>query len=579
MKLNHSIVQVMAKNGQPTLKVNDVYLHSTYDPGREAERLAANHFKPGHFHVLIGFGLGYLAQSLFEKVAVKDYLLIIEPNPQVFHCALDQQDFSALIESSQVGFVVGEELAGLDYYFALAVSHYQTQPIFIESPNYTQLYPNLFAKIKQILMDALQVERLNANTGLYFAGDWQRNYLHNLYPAVAAQPFLALVNKLRCPVMVVAAGPSLSKQIPLLQTVQNRALILCAGTAIIPLLAAGIRPHAIVCVDGGEANYRLFKDLAIGDIPLIYTPIVHHGIVAEHRGPQVVFNHLPPDSALVSWTERFLGKKLGYLFGGASVATFCFAIAAQMTSGPICFVGQDLAYTGNQSHAANHQSSRSISSAELDNDGRHFKVQGYFGDEVVTDKLLFSMKKTLEKYLLHLRQNGDYRPVINATEGGAMIEGMQNMPLQEFLANDCQEDYSPQLKELFLQPDPNSIDWDHYDRLLYQEQKKLRQIKELCSKAIKKIKGIKVERETIDASIITQLDKTDKKLQALLENNLMYFVLQPALLRVRHSFPEQPQETPAERCRRILNKSRALYEDIYRVTIYTEECLQEVLAK
>ncbi|AEG59490.1 6-hydroxymethylpterin diphosphokinase MptE-like protein [Desulforamulus ruminis] len=577
----HALTPVTARNNQPSVKVGDYFLHSPYDPEKEAERLANNHFKSGHFHILIGFGLGYLARKLFNKFTdKKDYLLIIEPNLEVFQYALTTIDFEPLIKSNQVGFVVGEKLPELNKYLELYINNYFKEIVIIELPNYSQLYPDLVLKIKNILTETTRDSLLNINTVHFFASDWQQNFMENLFRAIKSKPFLDLLNKLSCPIIIVSAGPSLTKQISLLHTVQNKAFILCAGSAITPLLAAGVRPHAVVSIDGGETNYHIFRELDLNTIPLIYDLVVHRRIVAEHNGPQVVFSSIPTESGLAKWTRHFLRKEIGYLLGGASVANFCIDIACKITSGAICFIGQDFAYTENKSHADNHKNIKNLSGTEIRNNERYFEVKGYFGDTVLTDTPLQAMKRAFEEYILVRRQTGDQRSIINATEGGALIEGAQNMAFKEFIDTYCTLDYSQEISNLFLnEEESENIDWCHYDKIINGERKKLLKIIELCQKANKKIGGIKPGQETIDADVLIYLDKIDKKLQSLLKKDLMHYILGPVAFRAERRFPEQARESRSERCQRILTKSKALYQDIYEASLFTEKCMEELLDK
>lgn len=70
----------------PTLQVNDVYLHSLYDPVTEAKRLidsaGLDKTRPV---LLLGLGLGYVVKQLLEQGYE---VLVLEPNPAVAYYAL-----------------------------------------------------------------------------------------------------------------------------------------------------------------------------------------------------------------------------------------------------------------------------------------------------------------------------------------------------------------------------------------------------------------------------------------------------------------------------------------------------------
>lgn len=569
------VTLIISKSNLPTLKVGDYLLHSSYDPVKEAKRLAEIHYKKNHFHILFGLGLGYLAKELFAKMGEKDFLLIIEPDRKVIHFAFKDVDLDTLIKSRQVMFSNGEDLSALAEILSFYMRDgYLGKINFIESPNYSKLYPDLAREIIKLLKESSMLELINVNTFHAFAQIWQKNYLLNLYHTVPAKPFSSLAGRLSCPVIIAAAGPSLSKQLPLLRSIQNRAFILCAGSAINSLLQGGVIPHAVVTVDGGEANYRHFKELNIDSIPIIYSLSAHREIPNHHRGIQVIFNET--NSKLAQWTDQALGRDLGSAKGGQSVANYCFDIACQMGSGPVCFVGQDLAYTDNMTHASGNINKKELDPEEIANQIKYTMVKGYYEDLVLTDYIFLGMKKTFEHYIDLLRKQGDNRPIINATEGGAMIEGAQNMPLKDFIRSYCYNDHTDNITSLFQNNDSDSPEWRYLYQSIQKEKENVLHIIELCQKAKKEFKKIKSYRD-IEQKILIKLDRIDEKLKSLLENNLMHYVLQPVIFRVQHRYPELQNETKEERNKRVLAKSEALYNEILEAAGYTEKCINELI--
>lgn len=571
------VTLIISKSNLPTLKVGDYLLHSSYDPVKEAKRLAELHYKKNHLHILFGLGLGYLAKELFARMGESDLLLIVEPNREVINFALEDGNLDNIINSRQVIMNNGHDLSALENILNFFMKEgYLGKTNFIESPNYLKLYPDLAREIIKLLKESSMLELINVNTLHAFAQIWQKNYLLNLYHTVPAKPFSSLAGRLSCPVIIAAAGPSLSKQLPLLRSIQNRALILCAGSAINSLLQGGVIPHAVVTVDGGEANYRHFKELSIDSIPIIYSLFVHREIPNHHRGTQVIFNDT--NSKLTQWTDQALGRDLGSARGGQSVANYCFDIACQMGSGPVCFVGQDLAYTNNMTHAPGNIFNKELDPDKIVNQVKYTMVKGYYEDSVLTDYVFLGMKITFEHYIAFLRQQGDNRHVINATEGGAMIEGAQNMPLKDFIRLYCCDDHTENIASLFHNNGSDSTDWRYLYKSIQKEKENLLHIIELCQKAKNEFKKIRSYRN-LEKKILIKLDRIDEKLKSLLENNLMHYVLQPVIFRVQYRYPELQNETKEDRNKRVLTKSEALYNEIKEAAEYTEKCINELIDK
>jgi hypothetical protein len=79
---NSTISLEMARNGSPVAKVRGVYLHSVYDPEKEASSFAETYEKQlaGKNHILIfGLGLGYHVNQVVKSLKDKhvDYRIVV----------------------------------------------------------------------------------------------------------------------------------------------------------------------------------------------------------------------------------------------------------------------------------------------------------------------------------------------------------------------------------------------------------------------------------------------------------------------------------------------------------------------
>jgi len=78
------IEMTSAKSGDQTLKIENYYIHSKYNPVREAEQFAAKNFEQGKIHILLGHGLGYYTEA-FKQHSDNTDLIIMEPIEQFSH--------------------------------------------------------------------------------------------------------------------------------------------------------------------------------------------------------------------------------------------------------------------------------------------------------------------------------------------------------------------------------------------------------------------------------------------------------------------------------------------------------------
>ncbi len=140
-------------------------------------------------------------------------------------------------------------------------------------------------------------------------------------------------------------------------------------------------------------------------------------IIANNNGPKYFATN---DGTIV---EELFRQKLPGLNAFGSVATLCLSTAYEFGCNPIIFIGQDLAFTDNKTHAD------TIGAKTFDVNERDYKylVDGYYGGKVPTDNSLEGFLRWIEDFI---RDNNN-STFINATEGGAKIKGTIQMTFEE----------------------------------------------------------------------------------------------------------------------------------------------------
>jgi hypothetical protein len=122
------------------------------------------------------------------------------------------------------------------------------------------------------------------------------------------------------------------------------------------------------------------------------------------------------------------------------------------------FIGQDLALTGGKDHADGYLNSYNagVLSARVE---AGFDVEGYYGGRLRTERQLLTYKTWFENRIKALPE----KLIINATEGGARIEGAIQLPFSTV----CQEIRSAKIfKTPLVQPFKRCIEPDHIHRLI-----------------------------------------------------------------------------------------------------------------
>jgi len=99
-----------SKSGHPVPKINEVLIHSSYDPIKEAEvfiKSCETIIESQDILLVMGFGFGYHVDALVERLK-KDpdkYVFVIEPDIGIFKKALQLRDITSIID--KVTFIVG----------------------------------------------------------------------------------------------------------------------------------------------------------------------------------------------------------------------------------------------------------------------------------------------------------------------------------------------------------------------------------------------------------------------------------------------------------------------------------------
>lgn len=549
-------------------------IHSKYDPIKEAERWRNSILDaPGTTYFVYGFGMGYHIEKLLEVCEQDDTVVVIEPSANLFSFSMRYRDFTAIIEDTRVMIYVEPSDQELDFIFFRHISFFDLDRIkFQQLVPYDKLFAEHFETTITKFKKIIAAKKVDLNTTLFFAEQWQKNYVYNLTPIADSAPFSALAADPSFrgkPIVIVAAGPSLDKNVHLLKEIQNKALIICAGSAIRSLNKHNITPHIVVTIDGGEMNAKHFSGLNVSEFHMMYAGTCHPEIPGRHMGPKW-YCHLA-GSLFDDWLiDKVFDGNIGYVKGGPSVANFCFDIAVQLQGNPICFIGQDLAYTDNRTHAAGSLFEFQRVSADK-HDKNKFTIPGYYENEVLTDAAFYSMLKYYENYIHDLRMNGMVEPVIiNATEGGARIHGTLQIPFQSFIAEYCNEEFNP--KEILL-------DMYMKYRLPVSAKKKLINNLELYRTEVQKIKDLakkgrnlaerllkcyQLNKNSDVQEIIRKLEKIDREIKATESKEIfLSFIMQAGIFKVVKGFQPAPGESEREKGLRISRQSLTLYESLF----------------
>lgn len=195
---------LLSKNGYEIFTINELFIHSKYDPIREAKLIVEKNFIPDVHYLLFGYGKGYIFDELLLNIKNSNArILIVDPLFDVTN--LKGEQFKG-ISINQI-----TESFLLNYFGT-------TNDIkCLISPNYEKLCPEEVKDVLKRLKDFISIKSISNNTIRKDALMWNLNYINNLYYLPKDKSIKILNNKFNLPVVIASGGPSLKKQLQLLK--------------------------------------------------------------------------------------------------------------------------------------------------------------------------------------------------------------------------------------------------------------------------------------------------------------------------------------------------------------------------
>lgn len=559
-----SIEKILTKSGLETLKINDYYIHSKYNPIQEAERFINQFYKENHKTILFGFGLGYIAEELKKKLGNKfeSNLFIIDPLKEVL------SSYGKINEYESYSF---DDLNKLIH----KIKHTDIQKLskvnIICSPNYDKLFPEQYLKLLQEIKQFQHSQIIELNTSINLAVSWQENFVKNRFYIVHDRSLKTLKKKIQCPVILVSGGPSLTKQLETLKKVKDKVLIVVAGSAIGSLNKAGIEPDLVVSIDPKVANLRHYEDINFNNTTLVYMPENYYKIRELFKS---AFSFVPSyDPEYQMYFKEKFNVDLPLLGYGASCANYALAIISYISDSPVAIIGQDLAYTNGQSHAEGNKNLWKVNEDIIKKRGL-FYTEGYYGDKVLTSSVFYNMKQTFEELHNKIGQNSQ---VFNCTEGGIKLKGFENLPFKTFCDLYCED----QVKkiDMFSPTYFKESTIEHLNSLIINEKEESEQLKRLLADGIHLLKKC-LANGFMDDKTSKKLNKIEKNLSEKLPELNMHKILHPISIRVNELFKEPENETKQQKFSRVLEMNLELFkgikEAIEKVSVFNNELIEKI---
>lgn len=445
----------LSQSKLPTFRLKGKLFHSSYNPMKEAEMfLKDKDLRYTQLVIVLGFGFGYHLRRFLSDPFFQGNVIAIEPQPEVFREALKNVDLESLIANHRLSIIVEDQpkIAKQKLQKILEKAPLKRPAIrIITHPVSLEFNISYYLEILDQIRYYLKVVIANLSTARFFRHIWQRNAIR-LLPEIANSPNVkGLFNRFEGRTgIIVSAGPSLDRNIEELRRLENRAIILCVGTAYRTLFKAKIVPHFVVVIDAHSKVVQQFKGIKSDKKTYLLTEdTVSLQIVNLFRERRFFFSSSPPNFFVRYFLPDY---KVEIISVGGTVAHAAVDIAVKMGLNPIILVGQDLSFSSDgRTHATGSMYEKNrINLSEAEKQG-YFYVPGNFEEKVLTNTSFYIFLRWLENYI----QTHPAITFINSTSEGAKIEGVKLIPLGEAINLYCNHsfDIEQQTKEAFQQRD------------------------------------------------------------------------------------------------------------------------------
>lgn len=434
--LDISLEVIETKSKKYSAKVfkdgKSIFLHSAYDPEKEANTLIKEIENDTDLIFIFGIGAGYLINAV-KKLNVN--IAVIEPSIKFFNLLIDNFKLDKILEDNITFFIGGDDIEDIEKFISIANT--KKVKFFI-----TRSYANLFGEealfYQQKVLSIVDKKIININTISRFDKLWAYNIASNVAEISTHYGANKFFDKYKnIPAVIVSAGPSLEKNIRKLKEMKNKALIIAVDTAMKPLFSHNISPHFVITIDPQKKNSKYFRNVDFKDSVLIAESSVDKEAIDSFNGAIYFINSIFP---LAKYFMEELGNR-GDITAGGSVSTAAYDFAIRIGANPIIMVGLDLSFPNYQTHikGSYHEENFFTEIYKLDSyDSRIYKVliagnlreeKNIYNEKVWTDSRFDMYKNWYEEQCLKYNQIKFY----NATEGGIVINGMENINLEELI--------------------------------------------------------------------------------------------------------------------------------------------------
>ncbi|ELK0973577.1 motility associated factor glycosyltransferase family protein, partial [Campylobacter jejuni] len=435
------------------------------------------------------YGIG---NALLIKNLAKHYkhLFVFESEIELFILALSTIDLS---EELKICKIVLFDCAAEDLEFQIAMifdqqsilEYLSLYEMFFNASYYLRFYEKQIVFLNEVCLKTIGVAVRNADISCFLPLLVYGQFLQNIPSMLESIPFQRILSERKNKfenAIVVSAGPSLAKQLPLLKAYQDKAVIFCADGALSMLEKEGIIPDYVTNLDCRDLAMKFFQNKENLKQSIIALECATH--------PNVVYSLKAENCMIIlrnkALYQRFNLNDFGYIDTGTHVSHFSYTLALALGFKNIIMIGQDLAFDeeGNSHSKGFSYGEKYEGGANIDK----FKIPAYAGKGEVLTHIAWNDYRIKLEYLFAC--NDQKAKFYNATEGGARINFTEELSFKE-----CCEKLLIKEKPKFELP--KSLTKNRSDKLLVKFKEKIQKDQENAKRFLNDALALKQILENI----------------------------------------------------------------------------------
>ncbi|ENG0527691.1 motility associated factor glycosyltransferase family protein [Campylobacter jejuni] len=408
------------------------------------------------------YGIG---NALLIKNLAKHYkhLFVFESEIELFILALSMIDLSEELCSGKIYLVdIEEERADIQLLILFDMKdmfeYLSLYEMFVNNVYYKKFYEDIWHRADNLCEKNIEVVIRNLIGNFQIALPTYSHLLQNIPSMLESIPFQRILSERKNKfdnAIVVSAGPSLAKQLPLLKAYQDKAVIFCADGALSMLEKEGVVPDYILNIDFEDLPLRFFQNKENKTSLNVLSCATHPSLVHFLDNKSVVLRDDP-------LYQRFNLNDFGYIDTGTHVSHFSYTLALALGFKNIIMIGQDLAFD----EEGNSHSKGFVLGERIDHtlNMPTLKIPAYAGKREVLTHTTWNDYRIKLEYLFAC--NDQKAKFYNATEGGARINFTEELSFKE-----CCEKLLTKEKPKFELP--KSLTKNRSDKLLVKFKEKI----------------------------------------------------------------------------------------------------------